>query len=243
MKRIFFVHLSLLALAAALACELASAQAARSGGSANSQLVQQVQQLASERTELQQQNAKLQKDLEAMRKERDALKSGQQALQHRAEQSEAVVRQAQQGIATQRQANEQEIGRWRSKLDEVVAQARKIAQQLQEVEVDRNTARQTLTSRDQELKVCVDRNQALYNVSSEVLTRLEKQSAWSRVAQTEPFTKIERTRLENFVDEHKQRADDLRVTAPSDLSTPAPAPSAPAPTPTPTSPAGAAAPH
>ena len=238
MKRNFLVHLPLLALTAALVPGLASAQAARSGGSQNTQLVQQLQQLASERTQLQQQNAKLQKDLEDMRKERDALKSGQQALQRRAEQSDVVVRQAQQGIAAQRQANDQEIGRWRSKLDEVVGKAREIAQQLQQVEGDRNSLKQTVATRDHELQVCVDRNLALYNLSSEVLTHLEKQSVFSRVAQTEPFTKISRTRLENYVDEYKGKAADQRVTAPSDLPAPAAGATAPAPKPA----AGATAP-
>jgi chromosome segregation ATPase len=190
---------------------LAHAQQARSGGGASAQMVEQLQQLATERTELQAQNAKLQKDLDDMRKERDALKSGQQSLQRRAEQSEAAVRQTQQGVAAQRQANDQEIARWRSKLDEVVAEARKIAQQLRDVETERTALSQTLLTRNQDLKVCTDRNQALFDLNTEVLTHFDHQSAWSRMAQAEPFTKIQRSRLENLIDDYKARADDQRV--------------------------------
>jgi chromosome segregation ATPase len=203
----------------------AQAQEARGGGGASAQMVQQLQQVAAERTELQAQNAKLQKDLDEARKERDALKSGQQALQRRAEQADANVKQAQQGILTQRQASDQEIGRWRSKLDEVVAEARKIAQQLQEVEADRTRLKQTLADRDLQSKVCTDHNQALYQLNSEILTHFERQSVWSRVAQAEPFTQIKRNQLENLLDDYRSRAQDQRVAPASS------APQAVAPTP------------
>jgi chromosome segregation ATPase len=221
MKRKFWVCIPTMLLATGVS-GLAHAQQARSGGGASAQLVEQLQQLASERTELQSQNAKLQKDLDDMRKERDALKSGQQSLQRRAEQSEAAVRQTQQGVAAQRQANDQEIARWRSKLDEVVAEARKIAQQLRDVETERTGLSQTLATRTQDLKVCTDRNKALFDLNSEVLTHFDHQSAFSRMAQAEPFTKIERSRLENLIDDYKARAEDQRVnfTTPGPIATP-----------------------
>ncbi len=53
----------------------ALAQTTRSGGGANAQLMQQMQQLASERTSLQAENAKLKKELDDLRKDRDALKN------------------------------------------------------------------------------------------------------------------------------------------------------------------------
>jgi hypothetical protein len=65
------------------------------------------------------------------------------------------------------------------------------------------------------------------------------------VAQTEPFTKIARTRLENYVDEYKGKAADQRVKAPSDLPAPAAGATAPAPAPAaaPAPASGATAPH
>jgi hypothetical protein len=79
------------------------------------------------------------------------------------------------------------------------------------VETERTTAKQTLATRDQDLKVCVDRNLALYKLDDEVLTRLEHQSMWTRVAASEPFTKIKRYQLENLVDDYKDRADAQRL--------------------------------
>jgi len=86
---------------------LAQSQSARSGGGASAQLLQQMQQLASERTSLQSENAKLKKDLEDLRKERDTLKNGQQALDKRAKASEAAVRNLDAQIALQQPVIEQ----------------------------------------------------------------------------------------------------------------------------------------
>src|ERR1700730_2180836 len=72
----------------------AQAQTARSGGGASAQLLQQMQQLASERTGLQAENAKLKQDLEDMRKERDALKAAQQAVDRRAQISASSLKES-----------------------------------------------------------------------------------------------------------------------------------------------------
>jgi hypothetical protein len=76
--------------------------------------------------------------------------------------------------------------------------------------------------------VCVDHNQALYKLNDEVLTRLENQGMWSRVASAEPFTRIKRTQLDNYVVESKARADAQRLPAAS-APTPAATPSSTAP--------------
>jgi hypothetical protein len=203
-----------LLLMATVASGLARAQQARSGGSASTLIVEQLQQLATERTDLQAQNAKLQKDLDDLRKERDALKSGQQALQRRAEQAAAGVRQAQQGILTQRQANDQELASWRTKLGDGVAAARKVALQLQAVESDRSALRQTSADRDRQLQACVVHNKAMYELNAEILTHFEKESWWSRLAVVEPVTRIKRTQLENLIDDYAARAQEQRM-APS----------------------------
>jgi chromosome segregation ATPase len=193
------------------AVESGHTQTARSGGGASAQLMQQMQQLASERTSLQAENAKLKKDLEALRKDRDGLKNGQQAVEQRAKNAEVSLRQS----VSQGQSAGQELAQNKEKMQELVAKFRETLQTLREVEARQTTAQQTLVVRDRELKSCVDHNVALYKLNQEVLTHLEKQSVWTRVAQTEPFTKIKRVQLENLVDEYKDRADDQRVAPPS----------------------------
>jgi chromosome segregation ATPase len=204
------------AVAVSLAIGAAHGQSARSGGGASAQLMQQMQQLASERTSLQAENSKLKKDLEDMRKERDALKSSHQALDRRAKTSEGSLKE----LLARRDSSEQELTQDKEKMQQLVAKFREVAQTLRETETQQTAAKQTLAAREQDLKVCVDHNQALYKLNDEVLTRLENQGVWSRVASAEPFTRIKRTQLDNYVVESKARADAQRLP-----SAAAPAPS------------------
>jgi chromosome segregation ATPase len=196
-------------IVASAVVQVACAQAARSGGSANPQLLMQLQQLGSERTSLQADNARMKKELEDIRKERDALKSGQKATDLKAKASVVALEQA----TAQRQSTEDELKRTKDRMQELIEKFRETVQELQKIETDRDVTKQTLTGREQELKVCIDRNLALYKLNDEVLTTLDKQTVWSRVAASEPFTKIKRAQLENLVDDYKARADEQRATA------------------------------
>jgi chromosome segregation ATPase len=210
---------------------LADAQTARTGGgNANAQMVQQMQQLASERTSLQADNAKLKKDLDDMRKERDALKSAQEALNRRAQSSEVLLKQAQAQGQAQHDATDRELAQTKEKMQELIAKFRETVQTMRTLETESAATQQTLAKRDQALKVCADRNVELYKINEEVLTHLEHQTLWTRVAETEPFTRIKRNQLENLVDDYKIRADEQRVTPDSSsqpAATPAAAPAAP----------------
>jgi multidrug efflux pump subunit AcrA (membrane-fusion protein) len=230
---------AVLALAAGPLC----AQTARSGGGASAALMQQMQQLASERTELQEELARTKKDLEAMRKERDDLKKGQQAVDQRAKVSAAALAQS----ASQKAAAEQEATQTKAKMQELVAKFRETLQTMRQIETEGAATKQALAARDQQLKTCVDRNAALYKLNGDILTRWEHESSWSRMERVEAVTKIKRVELENLVDDYRGQADDLRVhpgappaprsgSPPAPAAAPPPTPAAP-PTPPPTQPA------
>ena len=207
-------------IAVGLVTTSVQAQSARSGAGASAQLMQQMQQLASERTSLQAQNAKLTKDLEDLRKERDALANSRQALDKRAKSSEAALKQQ---LAQRQSGADQELAQTKEKLQQLVAKFRETLQTLRDVETAQTTAKQTLATREQELKVCVDHNRALYKLDDEVLTHLERQTVWTQVASAEPFTRIKRTQLENYAVESRAKADEQLIPSPNR----APAPAAP----------------
>ena len=205
----------------------AQAQTARSGGAPNAQLLQQMQQLASERTALQAENARLKKDLDDTRKERDALKNAQKSSEGRVRASAAA---AATEAAAQRAALEQQIAANKAQTEQLIGKFRETLQSLKEVESDRATTKQTLATREQELSACVDRNASLYKLNSEVLTHFEHESAWGRLARAEPFTQIKKVQLENLVDDYRVRAKEQRLTPASDVKTgsaAAPPPAAP----------------
>jgi chromosome segregation ATPase len=226
-----------LALAAmAVASVPAIAQTARSGGNANAQLMEQMQQLASERTTLQAENERLKSQLADVTKDRDALKSGQQALDRRARDAAAALAHSN----AQRDSSDQELTQTRAKMQELIGKFRETIQKMRDVETESTTTKQTLAAREHELSVCVDRNVALYHLNDEILTHMDHQGFWSHVAEAEPFTKIKRIQNENLIDDYRARAQDQRVKPPQGLNA-APATSPPA-TPPPATPPSAGAP-
>jgi hypothetical protein len=205
------------AVCCALGCAPAAAQTARSGGSASAQLMQQMQQVATERTALQGENDKLKAQIASLTKERDGLKAGQQALDKRAKDATAALSRS--GAANS--ATEQELTQTKAKMQELIGKFRETIQKLREVETQGTAAQQALVTRERELTTCIDRNVALYNLNDEVLKRLEHQGFWTRAAQAEPFTKVKRIELENDIDGYRARAQDQRM---SPASRPAPSP-------------------
>ncbi|HVN44290.1 MAG TPA: hypothetical protein VMT66_03485 [Steroidobacteraceae bacterium] len=172
--------------------------------------MQQMQQLASERTALQAENDKLKKQLADVTKDRDALKAGQQALDKRAKDTTAVLEHSR----AQREAADQEVTQTKAKMQELIAKFREALAKMREIETENTVTKQTLATRERELSRCVDNNVALYKLNDEILTHLDKKSSGlgSCMASTEPFTKIGRVRNENLVDEYRARAEDQRVT-------------------------------
>lgn len=182
------------------------AQTQRAPAPASAQQLQQMQQLASERTVLQAENAKLKAELDKVQKERDALKAGQSGAEARQRATSAAAAARSADDAQKVQA---ELEREKGRLQELVARFRETAGSLRDVESERNVARQTLQVRDQELKSCVDRNAQLYALNGEVLAHLEDDSFLKSFARREPFTRLKRTQLENLADDYRARADDL----------------------------------
>lgn len=192
-------------------CHMAEAQTARSGGAPNALLMQQMQQMASERTALQAENARLKKELDDVKKDRDQLKKGHDASDQRVKAGEAALARSNQ----QRESTEQELTQTKAKTQELIAKFRETIDEMRKVETDDTTNKQALAMRDQELHTCVDRNLALYKLNDEVLTYIEKQGAWSHVALAEPFTRIKRVQNENLVVEYKAKAQQERAAPPA----------------------------
>lgn len=194
----------------------ATAQTARSGSSANAQLTQQLQQLASERTALQAENARMKKELADLARERDALKAGQAALNRRVQASELAATRA----ASEKNVADGEAEKLQQRMQELVEKFRETAQLLREVETERASFKQSLTTKDAELTACIDRNVALYKLNGEVLARMENDGFFSRVARAEPFTRLKRVELENLIDDYRYRADEQRIAVPPTASAP-----------------------
>jgi len=207
--------LAILAAAGGLALlniRLAHAQEARGGGGAvSAQMVAELQQLSAESTSLKAENARLQQQLAAVRKERDALKKGEQATDARARTSQAALARS----TAQDTGDQQKLAQVQAGMQQLIAKFRELVATLRKTEIEEATTRQTLAMRQRDLTLCTQRNEALYKLDDDVLTHFERQGFWTRLASDEPFTRIERVRLDNYADESRGKAQEQRYVAPA----------------------------
>jgi chromosome segregation ATPase len=185
------------------------AQTQRAGGGDNQRIMQQYQQLAAEKTALEAQAGSLKRDLDAahaelaaVKKERDALKS-----QSRAASANAALAAE---LAAGKQAAEHSAEQTKERMTELVTHFRETANNLKQVEADRDRLQGELRDRSTAYDKCVADNLSLYELNGEILNRYEHVGFFTRVGASEPFTKIARTRIENLVDEYRARALELR---------------------------------
>jgi chromosome segregation ATPase len=194
---------------ALLVCSLAHSAAAQTqrSGDTNARAMQQLQQLSAERTQLKGDNDKLKQQVEDLKKQLSAATAAQASLQQKLKAAEASVARD----AGSSQQNAEALEKMRAQMQELVTRFHDTAQQLKEVETDRNAAHGKLQADDRELTQCIDKNIGLYQLNTEVLDKLENHGMFSSLAEKEPFTQIQRTRLENLIDGYKDRALDLRT--------------------------------
>ena len=192
------------------------AQQARSAGGGNSEvLIQQMQQLASERTDLQSQNAKLQRDLDDARHQLEDVKQQLTAAKNGAARSQselsAALTAARAATEAAKDSDAKALADTRAKMQDLIDHYRAITGTLRDTELQRAQLTQQLTEGRRALDQCAQRNDSISRVTEEVLDRYEHQGALSYVARAEPFTRIKRTQVENLVLEDRQRIEALRV--------------------------------
>jgi len=207
-----------LAVLTSLSAGVARAQESRGGGGVSAQVVAQLQQLSAENTSLKAENDQLKQQLADATRERDSLKKGAAANDVKVRSSAAALARSTAADAS----DQQKIAQMQGQMQQLIAKFRELVGTLRSSEIEAATTKQTLAERQQDLKVCTDHNQALYKVDDDTLTHFEKQGFLSRLASDEPFTRIERVRLENYADESRGKAQEQLYTPPAAQRQPPP---------------------
>jgi chromosome segregation ATPase len=184
------------------------AQAPRSGGGGELQkFMQQYQQVSAEKTALQAQVTQLTGDLASAKAELAAVQKERDALKAHTGASTAEVAQ----LTAARTVAEHNLELYKTRMNELVEKFRQLAQNLKDTEADRTQARRDLDQRNAQFDKCAEDNLQLYQITGEVLDRYEHVGLFTRASASEPFTKITRTRIDNLVDDYRERAQAVRV--------------------------------
>lgn len=187
---------------------LALAQTQRSGGGEAQKIMQQYQQVASEKAALQAEVEQSKKDLEQVRTELAGVKKERDQLKAQAGGQTASAAQLEAARAAAEKTSEQ----YKERLSEAMTRYHETAQSLKTVEAERAAAEQKLAGRSAAFDKCAEDNVQLSGIASDVLQRYEQLGRRAASNPLEPFTRITRTRIENLIDEYRIRAQELRVT-------------------------------
>jgi chromosome segregation ATPase len=188
------------------------AQVARSGGggSANPQLVQQYEQVLAERTQLKADNDQLKKQLDAAQQELAATKRKLTASSVGASQAQALQAQLTASQASL-DSSKKALDQIRARMQELIARFRDTIDKTRAIEVERNKLQQQLFQTSAALDKAADRNVQMFQINAQLLDRLQHRGVFNRLTKAEPFTQIQRTRLDNLVLEDQERVDALHV--------------------------------
>jgi uncharacterized protein (DUF3084 family) len=197
-------HLTLVALALAAAPAFAQ-QSRDDGGSARLQAM--VQQLTSEKTQLQADNTKLKTERDAATAELKKLRNDKESLERQLSQSETSLTRASSTNTRNTEVMEQQ----KKRTEDLVAQFRQTIEQLHTTELERNDLKTLSETRQRAFEQCVASNQKLFETGNEVLDRYENKGKWDALREREPFTQTRRVRLQNLVDEYRWALDDQRL--------------------------------
>jgi chromosome segregation ATPase len=199
-----------IAVSMAILALSANAQTQRSGGGEAQKIMQQYQQIAAEKTALQAQQAQMKKDLYAAQAEIAALKKERDSLKSRSTASAAQSAQLAQ-LAAGKESAEKSLEQLKQRTGELVTRFREMAVNLKEVEADRARLQNDVKDRSAAFDKCAEDNLGLFEVNTQILDRYEHVGVFTKVGTADPFTKIARTRIENLVDEYRERALELRA--------------------------------
>lgn len=175
-------------------------------------VMQQLQDAQGQVATLQATQAQSDKDNADLKAKVDALNSQIAALTKQSADDKAASDKAIADLKSQNSDLATQIG----KLNEAVAAWEKDDKQYVQLAKDKEAARAQLAAQAIVLQRTIDdretKNLALFNLGNEILTRYEKFSLGDALGAKEPFTGLTRVKLQEFVQDYKDKISDQRVT-------------------------------
>jgi predicted nucleic acid-binding Zn-ribbon protein len=153
-------------------------------------LAAQVEALKKKVSEVESKRAAFEKKLGGQSKQLSELADKQQ-------QADLLDKQQQAELSNKYQESEKKL----KQMEEQYATSNKNLQQMQ---LDKEQEKKRM---DGDLQVCEKKNSELYRISSELMDKYQAKGIWQSMRQAEPFTQIEKVKLENLLQEYRDKAD------------------------------------
>ena len=94
------------------------------------------------------------------------------------------------------------------KLQELTLLHSETSQTLQKTQTEKDQERKRL---DGEVQICEKKNTALYGLSIELIEKYRSKGVVASILQAEPFTQLERVRVDNLLQDYKEKAEGAKM--------------------------------
>ena len=153
-------------------------------------LAAQVETLKNKVSEVESKRAALEKKLGGQSKQLTDLADKQQ-------QADLLDKQQQADLSNKYQESEK-------KLKQMEEQYATVSKNLQQTQLDKEQEKKRL---DSDIQVCEKKNSELYQISFVLMNKYQTKGVWQAMRQAEPFTQLEKVKMENLLQEYRDKAD------------------------------------
>jgi len=168
---------------------------------------QQVQQIRQEKTALEEK-------LTSFEQEKEKLAKQVNGAQARAKSESAKNQQLQQALDAKTQESQtlqEQKTELEQRLAELTAKQAVTERELAKIQAEKNLAQSTLSTRDQQVAGCEDKNVRLYQYGRGLIEQCRDRSASDMALRLEPFTGIKRVAMENLLEEYRDKLDAQKI--------------------------------
>jgi chromosome segregation ATPase len=116
-------------------------------------------------------------------------------------------------LSDELQTSKSEAAELKRRLEEMTAKEQGTAQRLQVSEMDIRKLQGELKLSRGEMASCEAKNLALYGYGRDLLAKYEGKGVWTSLKAAEPFTQLERVKIENVLEEYRDKLDAEKLAA------------------------------
>jgi chromosome segregation ATPase len=178
---------------------------------------QQLQQVQGQVSTLEQEKAKLGNERDLARKEAGAAQRQLRKLNQdlvEAKASGEQLAKAVEALKLELSSTQTRLTDSENKLAETATTLSRTQQTLARAEAEKRQLENIKLSQARDIASCENNNLLLYQTGRELMTRFEQKSCVDVLAQKEPFTGLQRVRIENLLEEYRDKLDEQKLIKP-----------------------------
>ena len=198
-RRVYF-------LTAAIFMACFAATAALAGTDADKEAKHEMRKLQAQLSAVQKEKADLAAQLEEIKKQLGDLGAKSAALEKKSGGQKKQFAE----LTAKLQESDANLQKMTQQYSDTVKAMQQIQKEKEQVQKEKEQEQKMLSG---DVRVCEKKNADLYRISTELLEKYQSKGVFTALLQAEPFTQIEKVKVENVLQEYKDKADAAKIAA------------------------------